>query len=71
VIYEQYSSKAIPALGGIVAGDRESYKYLVESIRKFPDQDTFATMVGDAGFEQVRYRNLTGGIAALHSGWKL
>ncbi len=70
-LYEQYSSKAIPALGGMVAGDRDSYQYLVESIRKFPDQDTFATMVGDAGFEQVRYRNLTGGIAALHSGWKL
>ena len=70
-IYEQYSLKAIPALGGIVAGDRDSYQYLVESIRDFPDQDAFATMVGDAGFEQVRYRNLTGGIAALHSGWKL
>ncbi len=70
-LYEHYSSKAIPALGGMVAGDRDSYQYLVESIRKFPDQDAFATMVGDAGFEQVRYRNLTGGIAALHSGWKL
>lgn len=70
-LYEQYSLKAIPALGGIVAGDKDSYRYLVESIRKFPDQESFATMVGDAGFEQVRYRNLTGGIAALHSGWKL
>jgi demethylmenaquinone methyltransferase/2-methoxy-6-polyprenyl-1,4-benzoquinol methylase len=70
-LYEQYSLKAIPALGGIVAGDKDSYQYLVESIRKFPDQESFATMVGDAGFEQVRYRNLTGGIAALHSGWKL
>ncbi len=70
-LYDQYSFKAIPALGGIVAGDRDSYKYLVESIRNFPDQDTFATLMGDAGFEQVRYRNLTGGIAAIHSGWKL
>lgn len=70
-LYEQYSLKAIPALGGVVAGDRDSYQYLVESIRKFPDQDSFATMVGDAGFEQVRYRNFTGGIAAIHSGWKL
>jgi demethylmenaquinone methyltransferase/2-methoxy-6-polyprenyl-1,4-benzoquinol methylase len=70
-VYEQYSLKAIPALGGGVAGDKDSYQYLVESIRKFPDQDSFATMVGDAGFEQVRYRNLTGGIAAIHSGWKL
>ena len=70
-LYEQYSFMAIPRLGNLVAGDAASYRYLVESIRNFPDQDTFATMVGDAGFERVRYRNLTGGIAALHSGWKL
>jgi demethylmenaquinone methyltransferase/2-methoxy-6-polyprenyl-1,4-benzoquinol methylase len=70
-LYDQYSFKAIPALGGLVAGDAESYRYLVESIRNFPDQESFAAMVGDAGFGQVRYRNLTGGIAAIHSGWKL
>lgn len=70
-IYDQYSFKAIPVLGGLVAGDSESYKYLVESIRNFPDQEDFSTMIGDAGFAQVRYRNLTGGIAAIHSGWKL
>lgn len=70
-LYEQYSFRAIPILGGVVAGDSDSYRYLVESIRKFPDQDAFAAMIGDAGFGQVRYRNLTGGIAAIHSGWKL
>ena len=70
-IYEQYSFKAIPVLGGLVAGDRDSYKYLVESIRKFPDQEEFAGLIGKAGFDQVRFRDLTGGIAAIHSGWKL
>ncbi len=70
-LYEQYSFNAIPALGGLVAGDRESYQYLVESIRNFPDQEDFAAMIRRAGFEQVRYRDLTGGIAAIHSGWKL
>jgi demethylmenaquinone methyltransferase / 2-methoxy-6-polyprenyl-1,4-benzoquinol methylase len=58
-------------MGQVVAGDRESYQYLVESIRKFPDQETFASMIRLAGFDQVKYRNLTMGIAALHSGWKL
>lgn len=70
-LYDQYSFKAIPALGGIVAGDSESYRYLVESIRNFPDQDAFVDLIQAAGFDQVRYRNLTGGVAALHSGWKL
>ena len=70
-LYEQYSFKAIPALGGLVAGDMDSYKYLVESIRNFPDQEEFADLIGKAGFEQVRFRDLTGGIAAIHSGWKL
>jgi demethylmenaquinone methyltransferase / 2-methoxy-6-polyprenyl-1,4-benzoquinol methylase len=54
-----------------VTGDRASYQYLVESIRKFPDQEAFAAMIATAGFGQVKYRNLTMGIAALHSGWKL
>ncbi|MEG6508409.1 bifunctional demethylmenaquinone methyltransferase/2-methoxy-6-polyprenyl-1,4-benzoquinol methylase UbiE [Methyloligella sp. 2.7D] len=70
-IYDAYSFSAIPALGKMVAGDADSYRYLVESIRRFPDQETYAGMIRDAGFEQVRYRNLTGGIAALHSGWRL
>lgn len=69
--YDRYSYNVIPAMGKVVTGDRDSYQYLVESIRKFPDQDTFAAMIREAGFEQVKYRNLTMGVAALHSGWKL
>ena len=69
--YDLYSYNVIPVLGQFVAGDRASYQYLVESIRQFPDQDTFAAMICQAGFDQVRYRNLTMGVAALHSGWKL
>lgn len=70
-LYDRYSFSVIPALGGMVAGDAASYRYLVESIRQFPDQDSFAAMIRAAGFERVTYRNLTGGIAAIHSGWKL
>ncbi|WP_431297564.1 bifunctional demethylmenaquinone methyltransferase/2-methoxy-6-polyprenyl-1,4-benzoquinol methylase UbiE [Tabrizicola sp. BL-A-41-H6] len=69
--YDLYSFNVIPVMGQIVAGDRDSYQYLVESIRKFPDQETFAAMIRAAGFGQVKYRNLTMGVAALHSGWKL
>jgi demethylmenaquinone methyltransferase/2-methoxy-6-polyprenyl-1,4-benzoquinol methylase len=69
--YDQYSFNVIPLMGQIVAGDRDSYQYLVESIRKFPDQEKFAAMIRQAGFGQVKYRNLTMGIAALHSGWKI
>ncbi|WP_126978873.1 bifunctional demethylmenaquinone methyltransferase/2-methoxy-6-polyprenyl-1,4-benzoquinol methylase UbiE [Frigidibacter oleivorans] len=69
--YDRYSFNVIPALGQAVAGDRDSYQYLVESIRRFPDQETFAGMIRQAGFGQVRYRNLTMGVAALHSGWKI
>ena len=69
--YDLYSYNVIPVMGQIVAGDRASYQYLVESIRKFPDQEAFAGMIRKAGFEQVGYRNLTMGVAALHSGWKL
>ncbi len=70
-VYDRYSFNVIPVMGRIVANDRDSYQYLVESIRKFPDQETFAQMIRDAGFGQVKYRNLTMGVAALHSGWKL
>lgn len=70
-VYDLYSFNVIPVMGQIVANDRDSYQYLVESIRKFPDQETFATMIRQAGFGQVKYRNLTMGVAALHSGWKL
>ena len=70
-VYDKYSFNVIPAMGQVVAGDRDSYQYLVESIRKFPDQETLASMIRVAGFDLVKYRNLTMGIAALHSGWKL
>jgi demethylmenaquinone methyltransferase/2-methoxy-6-polyprenyl-1,4-benzoquinol methylase len=69
--YDRYSYNVIPTMGKVVTGDRDSYQYLVESIRKFPDQETFATMIKTAGFDQVKYRNLTMGVAALHSGWKI
>ena len=61
----------VPWLGEQVAGDRAAYQYLVESIRRFPDQATFAGMIAQAGLGRVRYRNLSGGIAALHSAWRL
>jgi len=69
--YDTYSFKVLPALGELVAKNREAYQYLAESIRQFPDQETFAQMIGDAGLEQVKVRNLSGGIAALHSAWRI
>jgi demethylmenaquinone methyltransferase/2-methoxy-6-polyprenyl-1,4-benzoquinol methylase len=66
--YDAWSFKAIPQIGEWVAGDRESYQYLVESIRRFPDQKTFAGMMEKAGFARVNYSNFTGGVAALHAG---
>jgi len=70
-LYDLFSFHVIPRLGGIVAGDRDSYRYLVESIRKFPNQARFADGIRAAGFARVEYRNLTGGVAAIHSGWKV
>ncbi|MEL7164871.1 MAG: bifunctional demethylmenaquinone methyltransferase/2-methoxy-6-polyprenyl-1,4-benzoquinol methylase UbiE [Pseudomonadota bacterium] len=70
-LYDLYSFNVIPRMGQMIAGDRDSYQYLVESIRRFPDQDTFLGMVQDAGFENAKYRNLSMGIACLHSGWKI
>jgi demethylmenaquinone methyltransferase/2-methoxy-6-polyprenyl-1,4-benzoquinol methylase len=70
-IYDFHSFEIIPRLGEAIAGDRASYQYLVESIRKFPSQEAFAAMVRGAGFARVSYRNLTGGIAAIHSGWRI
>lgn len=70
-VYDLYSFNIIPRLGQVIAQDRDSYQYLVESIRKFPDQETFLDMVQQAGFENAKYRNLTMGVACLHSGWKL
>jgi len=69
--YEEYSFRVIPELGRIVTGDADSYRYLVESIRTFPNQERFAEMIRAAGLARVSYRNFSGGIAALHSGWKL
>ena len=70
-LYDLYSFNVIPRMGQAIAGDFDSYQYLVESIRKFPDQETFLSMVRTAGFGNAKYRNLSMGIAALHSGWKL
>ena len=70
-LYDFHSFEVIPRLGKLTAGAAEPYQYLVESIRKFPKQEAFASMIRDAGFERVSYRNLTGGIAAMHSGWKI
>lgn len=70
-LYDRYSFNVIPALGQAVTGDRASYQYLVESIRRFPDPETFAGQLGTAGFDQVRVRTLSLGVVALHSGWRL
>ena len=70
-LYDAWSFRVLPLLGRRVAGDAASYRYLAESIRTFPDQDTLAGMMRDAGFARVAVRNLSGGIAAIHSGWRL
>jgi demethylmenaquinone methyltransferase/2-methoxy-6-polyprenyl-1,4-benzoquinol methylase len=70
-LYDIYSFAVLPRLGAVVARDRDAYQYLVESIRRFPPQAELAAMMGRAGFEQVSWRNLSGGIAAIHSGWRL
>eukprot|EP00088_Acartia_fossae_P011461 TRINITY_DN1582_c0_g1_i12.p1 TRINITY_DN1582_c0_g1~~TRINITY_DN1582_c0_g1_i12.p1 ORF type:complete len:297 (+),score=15.94 TRINITY_DN1582_c0_g1_i12:31-921(+) len=70
-LYDLYSFQVIPPMGKILAGDWDSYQYLVESIRKFPDQDTFAEMIREAGFSFVTYEDYTFGVAAVHSGFKL
>jgi ubiquinone/menaquinone biosynthesis methyltransferase len=69
-LYDYYSFNVIPMLGQVVANDRDSYQYLVESIRRFSDQEDLLRRMEQAGFQQVRYTNLTGGIVALHEGWK-
>jgi demethylmenaquinone methyltransferase / 2-methoxy-6-polyprenyl-1,4-benzoquinol methylase len=69
-LYDLHSFEVIPRLAQLAAGDAEPYRYLVESIRKFPKQARFAEMIGAAGFSRVSFRNLTGGIAAIHSGWR-
>jgi len=70
-IYDAWSFNAIPRIGKAVAGDADSYQYLVESIRKFPNQQNFADMIRGAGFSRVSWRDYSGGIAACHSGWKI
>ena len=66
-----FSFNVVPWLGERIADDREAYRYLVESIRRFPDQETFAAMIEAAGLSRVRCRNMTGGVAALHSAWRI
>ncbi len=70
-IYDAWSFQALPRIGQIVTGDADSYRYLVESIRKFPNQSRFADMIREAGFERVDWRNMSGGAVALHTGWKI
>jgi demethylmenaquinone methyltransferase/2-methoxy-6-polyprenyl-1,4-benzoquinol methylase len=70
-LYDFYSFNVIPALGRVVTGDAEAYRYLVESIRRFPRPDAFAQMMRDAGFRRVSFQRLCGGVVALHSGWRL
>jgi demethylmenaquinone methyltransferase/2-methoxy-6-polyprenyl-1,4-benzoquinol methylase len=69
--YEAYSFTVVPAIGKVVTGDGQPYRYLVESIRTFPKQEQFKSMIEQAGFARVSYRNLTGGVVAIHSGWRL
>ena len=70
-IYDAFSFTLVPRLGKLIANDAESYQYLIESIRKFPSQEKLANLVAEAGFRQVKYRNLTQGVVAMHSGWKI
>ncbi|HEV3045333.1 MAG TPA: bifunctional demethylmenaquinone methyltransferase/2-methoxy-6-polyprenyl-1,4-benzoquinol methylase UbiE [Roseiarcus sp.] len=70
-LYDAYSFTAIPALGRVVAGDGEPYRYLVESIRRFPGAERFRAMIADAGFARADFTRLSGGVVAIHSGWKL
>ncbi|MFC3230858.1 class I SAM-dependent methyltransferase [Marinibaculum pumilum] len=70
-LYARYSTHLLPAMGAVVTRDAESYRYLAESIARFPPQERLAAMMREAGFGQVRYRNMSGGIVALHSGWAI
>lgn len=69
-LYDSWSFRVLPFLGDRVAGNRDAYQYLAESIRRFPDQETFADMIAEAGLSRVGFRNLSGGIAAMHSAWR-
>ena len=70
-IYDSYSFHVIPKIGELVAKDKDSYQYLVESIRQFPDQETLLGMMKKAGFEKAKYTNLTFGTVAIHQGWRI
>jgi demethylmenaquinone methyltransferase/2-methoxy-6-polyprenyl-1,4-benzoquinol methylase len=70
-LYDAYSFQLIPRIGGRIAGDADAYRYLVESIRRFPDQKTLATLMTGAGFGRVSFTNFTGGVVALHQGWAI
>ncbi len=70
-IYDAYSHHIVPRLGRLIAQDEDSYRYLIESIRRFPDMDRFAGMIGEAGFVQVKAEPILGGLVAIHSGWKI
>ncbi|MET0365141.1 MAG: class I SAM-dependent methyltransferase [Sphingobium sp.] len=69
-VYDAYSHHMVPKLGKLLANDEDSYRYLIESIRRFPDMPTFRTMIADAGFAQVKAEPILGGLVAIHSGWK-
>jgi demethylmenaquinone methyltransferase / 2-methoxy-6-polyprenyl-1,4-benzoquinol methylase len=71
LMYDKFSFSVLPRLGHIVTGDGDAYRYLVESIRRFPSQTNFANMIEQAGMSRVKVRNLTGGVAAMHSAWKI
>jgi demethylmenaquinone methyltransferase/2-methoxy-6-polyprenyl-1,4-benzoquinol methylase len=70
-LYEAYSFRAIPRLGQLITGDAEAYRYLVESIRRFPPAEEFRMMIAAAGFERTSFTKMSGGVVAIHSGWKL
>ena len=70
-VYDAFSFNLIPAMGKLIAGDAEPYRYLVESIRRFPSVDRFSEMIAEAGFRRVTATRLTGGVVAIHSAWKL
>jgi demethylmenaquinone methyltransferase/2-methoxy-6-polyprenyl-1,4-benzoquinol methylase len=70
-LYDAYSFTVIPAMGKVVTGDGAPYRYLVESIRRFPKQEELAGVIAQAGFARVAYRDMLGGIVAIHSGWRL
>ncbi len=70
-LYDSYSFNVIPKLGGLIARDKDSYQYLVESIRRFPTQERLKALMSETGYENIRYRNLSFGVVAIHSGWKV